>query len=50
MKSLGISAFDSEGKFIGLKATLETLNTALAGCTEEQRNAALAAIGGKTAR
>lgn len=47
MKSLGISAFDSEGKFIGLKATLETLNTALSGCTEEERNAALAAIGGK---
>lgn len=48
MKALGVSAFDSEGNFIGLEATLQQLNTALAGCTEEQRNAYLAAIGGKT--
>lgn len=48
MEALGVSAFDSEGNFIGLEATLQQLNTALAGCTEEQRNAYLAAIGGKT--
>lgn len=47
MEKLGISAFDSEGNFIGLTETLQTLNTALSGCTEEERNAALAAIGGK---
>lgn len=47
MQSLGISAFDSEGKFIGLQATLQQLNGKLSGLTEEQRNAALAAIGGK---
>ena len=48
MEKLGISAFDSEGNFIGLEETLQVLNKALAGLTEEERNAALAAIGGKT--
>lgn len=48
MKKLGISAFDSEGKFIGLQKTLELVNEATKGMTEEERNAALAAIGGKT--
>lgn len=48
MKKLGISAFDSEGKFIGLQETLELVNEATKGLTEEERNAALAAIGGKT--
>lgn len=47
MGKLGISAFDSEGKFIGLSDTLREVNTALAGLNEEERNAALAAIGGK---
>lgn len=47
MSKLGISAFDSNGKFIGLEETLQQVNTALQGCTEEERNAALAAIGGK---
>lgn len=47
MGSLGISAFDSQGKFIGLRETLDVLNTALKGLNEEERNAALAAIGGK---
>ena len=47
MSQLGISAFDSNGKFIGLEETLKQVNTALQGCTEEERNAALAAIGGK---
>ena len=48
MKELGISAFDSNGNFIGIEATLLQLNDALAGCTEEQKNTYLAMIGGKT--
>ncbi len=47
MQQLGVSAFDQQGKFIGLEETLQQLNTSLQGCSEEQRNAALAAIGGK---
>lgn len=47
MRELGISAFDSEGKFIGLKNVLLKLNDATKDLTEEQRNAAFAAIGGK---
>lgn len=47
MKELGISAFDSTGKFKGLKETLQTVNDAVSGLTEEERNAALSAIGGK---
>lgn len=48
MKKLGISAFDAEGNFIGLEATLQAVNEATAGLSQEERNAALAAIGGKT--
>lgn len=48
MKKLGISAFDAKGNFIGLEATLQAVNRATAGLTQEERNAALAAIGGKT--
>lgn len=47
MDKLGLSAFDSEGNFIGLQETLQLLNGKLSGMTEEERNAALAAIGGK---
>ncbi len=47
MQKLGVSAFDSRGNFIGLEATLQQLNGALQGCSEEEKNAALAAIGGK---
>lgn len=47
MQELGISAFDSQGNFIGLEETLQELNTSLQGYSEEERNAALAAIGGK---
>lgn len=47
MEALGVSAFDSEGNFIGLKATLEKVNEATRGMTQEERNAAFAAIGGK---
>lgn len=47
MDRLKISAFDSQGNFIGLHETLEVLNRSLSGLSEEQRNAAMAAIGGK---
>nr|WP_325300167.1 phage tail tape measure protein [uncultured Dysosmobacter sp.] len=47
MEQLGLSAFDSQGNFIGMEATLQQLNGRLAGMTDEERNAALAAIGGK---
>lgn len=47
MQKLGVSAFDSQGRFVGLEETLQQLNGALQGCSEEEKNAALAAIGGK---
>ena len=47
MEKLGISAFDSNGKFIGVQATLMKLHEATKNLTEEERNAAFAAIGGK---
>lgn len=47
MDKLGISAFDSNGKFIGLTETLRVVDEATKDMTEEQRNAALAALGGK---
>lgn len=47
MEKLGISAFDSNGKFIGVQATLMKLNDVTKNLTEEERNAAFAAIGGK---
>lgn len=47
MQKLGVSAFDSQERFVGLEETLQQLNGALKGCSEEERNAALAAIGGK---
>lgn len=47
MKSLGLSAFNADGSFKGLEATLQEVNTATKGMTDEQRNATLAAIGGK---
>lgn len=47
MKKLGISAFDSNGKFIGLQETIQRVYEATKDMTEAERNAALAAIGGK---
>ena len=47
MDQLGISAFDSNGKFIGLAETIRVVDEATKDMTEEQRNAALAALGGK---
>lgn len=48
MNELGVSAWDLDGKFIGIEATLRLLNDALATCTQEQRTNFESAIGGKT--
>lgn len=47
MEKLGISAFDDEGRFIGLKNTMMRVNDATRNMSDEQRNAALSALGGK---
>lgn len=47
MEKLGISAFDSSGNFIGLQETIMSVYEATKDMTEAERNAALAAIGGK---
>lgn len=47
MAKLGISAFDSSGNFVGLEEVIRKVYDATKDMTEEQRNAALAAIGGK---
>lgn len=48
MMHLGISAFDSEGKFIGIENTLRKVKDATKDLTEEERNMYLSMIGGKT--
>lgn len=48
MEKLGVSAWDLEGNFIGIEATLRLLNEALATCTQEQKTNFESAIGGKT--
>lgn len=47
MEKIGLTAFDDTGKFKGLKNVLVELNGKLADMTEEEKNATLAAIGGK---
>jgi len=47
MKKLKVSAFDAKGNFIGLSETLNVLDRAISKLNEEDRNKALAAIGGK---
>lgn len=47
MEKLGVSAFDDEGRFIGLKNTMMRVNDATRNMSDEQRNAALSALGGK---
>ncbi|WP_100499687.1 phage tail tape measure protein [Geodermatophilus chilensis] len=49
MESLGITAYDSQGAFIGLEAYAGKLRGALAGMSEEQRNATLETIFGSDA-
>lgn len=48
LDDLGISAWDSEGNFIGLSETLKKLEGALENCTDEQKAMLEAQIGGKT--
>lgn len=48
MKELGISAFDTDGQFVGLKETFEGINNALSDLTAEDRSAYLSALGGKS--
>ena len=47
MTELGVSAWDSNGEFIGLTKTLELLRDALSGATQEQMVNFEAQIGGK---
>lgn len=49
MKELGISAYDSQGQFVGMSAFAGQLKTSLSKLTVEQRNAALATIFGSDA-
>lgn len=48
MTELGVSAWDADGNFIGIKETLSKLNDALGNCTDEQKALFQAQIGGKT--
>ena len=47
MKRLGLSAFDSEGNFKGMKEMFSDLNEVLSEMTDEERNESLAKLGGK---
>ena len=49
MESLGISAYDSQGNFVGLSEFAGQLKTSLSGLTDEQRNATLETIFGSDA-
>lgn len=49
MKDLGISAYDSQGNFVGLANFAGNLQDSLKGLTVEQRNSALATIFGSDA-
>lgn len=48
MEELGVSAWDVNGNFIGIEATLRLLSDALSKCTQEQKTNFESAIGGKT--
>lgn len=47
MEKLGLTAFNEDGSFKGLKQTLVELNEATKDLSDEERNAAFAALGGK---
>jgi len=49
MSELGISAYDSQGKFIGLSEFAGNLKDSLSGLTDEQRNSTLETIFGSDA-
>ena len=48
MAAIGVSAYDSEGKFKGITNVLKEVQAATADMTEEQRNTYLTMIAGKT--
>lgn len=48
MKAIGVSAYDSNGKFKGITTVLREVQAATADMTEEQRNNYLTMIAGKT--
>lgn len=48
LESIGVSAYDSDGKFRGLHTVLTDLGGALSKCTDEQRDMITAQLGGKT--
>lgn len=48
LDELGVSAWDNEGKFIGLTNTIKLLDDALSKSTDKQRAMFEAAVGGKT--
>ncbi|OLS39143.1 phage tail tape measure protein [Bacillus sp. MRMR6] len=47
METLGVSAFDSQGNFKGVEATLLEVKQAMAGLNEEQRTQMISMIAGK---
>lgn len=49
MDELGFSAFDQNGKFIGLAGIVDQLNKEMAGYTQQQKAAAVSAIFGADA-
>lgn len=49
MEKLGITAYDAQGKFVGMTGLAGQLQTGLQGLTQEQQNAALAIIFGQDA-
>lgn len=49
ISKIGLSAFDSEGNFVGLANVVGQLEQAYAGYTDEQKQASIAAIFGKEA-
>lgn len=49
MERLGVSAYDSQGKFIGLSEFAGNLKSSLSGLTDEQRNASLEIMFGSDA-
>lgn len=49
MDQLGISVYDSAGKFVGMAGVAEQLKVKMAGLSDEERNAALATIFGSRA-
>lgn len=48
LEALGVSAYDADGKFIGITETLEQVSEKLSALDDEQRDFFTAKIGGKT--